>query len=815
MGSEGETSDINLPIYVAVGRNVKEGKSLLTWAVESFEGRNICLVHVHQPANLVSLLNGKLSASKLKNQAIKACQEFERLKMQKLMNQYLVFLSQMGKQADKVWIEMSNIEKGIIQLIIQHGIRRLIMGAAAETFNTKKLSETNSSKAMIVCQQAPLSCHIWFISKGCLIYARPVGFGSHLTTTVTLSPSTNSGGTSLTLDPKEITDVDAENVQYFERPTRSIVEVVSTMNPTAPTVGQTSGDGSPLFLNVECPEHLPCSSSNTSLDSEFQEKETCDLRNKLEHTMIDAENSKQGAFEVSLRQWRAEEDALEPVYKVIFDTTMQAEATESLCKEEINRSKEIEELLLRQRQEMETMENQRDQFLKELQLIQDQKPALESQLREAYCSEKELEDKIIQAVNLLITFKGTRDKLQIEYDSAIRKVNEYRALQTEDPLGISHHFFGISFSDLIEATQNFNPSQKIGEGRYGSVFKGMLCHVKVAIKMLPSSGSQSDSEFKNETEVLCRVRHPNLVTLIGACPESRSLIYEYIENGSLEDYLSSLAKTCSLSWQTRIRIAIDTCSALLFLHANNSCSVHGNLKPSNILLDANFVTKISDFGIRNLISENENPSSLHTFCSKNDPEKLAYMDPEFFEDGELTTESDVYSFGVVLLRLLTARPAMGVVRDVKCALERGKLDSVLDMSAGDWPLGQAKQLANLALRCCQKDRMDRPDLVSEVWAVLEPMRELCNLSQLTSISSCMDSRSQHKIPSHFLCPIFQEVMKDPHVAADGFTYEADAIKGWFNSGHKTSPMTNLKLDNCDLLPNYALYYAIQEWEQNT
>ena len=167
--------------------------------------------------------------------------------------------------------------------------------------------------------------------------------------------------------------------------------------------------------------------------------------------------------------------------------------------DEINRTKEIEELLLRVRQETETMKNQHDEILKELQLIEAQKPALERQLSETRCSERELEDKIVQAVNLLITFKGKRDELQMEYDSSVRKINRYRALQTEDPSVISPaHFFGTSFSDIIEATENFKPSQKVGEGRYGSVFKGMLNHNKVAIKMLPSSGSQSDSEFKIE-----------------------------------------------------------------------------------------------------------------------------------------------------------------------------------------------------------------------------------------------------------------------------------------------------------------------------
>lgn len=181
------------------------------------------------------------------------------------------------------------------------------------------------------------------------------------------------------------------------------------------------------------------------------------------------------------------------------DAGIQAVASDTLCKDEINTTVDPEELLLRQRQEMGRMKNQHDQILEELQLIQDQKPALERQLSEARCSERELEDKVIQAVNLLIRFKGTRDELQIEYNSAIRKINKYRALQTEDPSVISPaHFFGTSFSDIIEATENFKPSQKLGEGRYGSVFKGMLSHNKVAIKMLPSSGSQSDSEFKNE-----------------------------------------------------------------------------------------------------------------------------------------------------------------------------------------------------------------------------------------------------------------------------------------------------------------------------
>ncbi|KAL2550487.1 U-box domain-containing protein 33 [Forsythia ovata] len=809
MGSEGEIDKMNMQgvcdlenrVYVAVGKNVKEGKSLLSWAVKRFEGRSVCLLHVHQPTHLVSLVDRKLSASKFKRHAIKAFQELERRKMQKLLNEYLLFLSQMGVQADNVFIEMSNIGKGILQLIAQHGIKRLIMGALAETKNCSKLSEIKSNKAILVCKQAPVTCNIWFICNECLVYARTADFISCLATTMALSSPINNGETTLVHDCAENTEDDVGSVQSFEHSTMSMEKGVGTLNSTIPMMGRMRGDDSPLFSQANSPGHFPCSSSIPLLDYKLQGEETHDLHNNLQHAVVDAENSKQRACEESVRRWRAEEDALEATRKV--------EEAERLCMEEINRKKEMEEILVGQRQEIEALKNWLDQLVKELQLIQDQKPALESQLREAYCTEKELEEKIIQAVNLLITYKEKRDKVQMECDSAIREANKLRTSTKEEPMGIcSTQFFGFSFTDIIEATQNFNPSQKIGEGRCGIVYKGMLHHVKVAIKMLPFSGYQSDSEFKREAEVLSQVRHPNLVPLIGACPESRSLIYEYIENGSLEDQLVCQVKTRPLPWQYRIRIATEICSALIFLHANSSCIIHGNLKPSNVLLDSNFVSKVSDLGISNFVSS-------HTLYSKNDPAISIFTDTEIFENGELTSESDVYSFGIVLLQLLTARPASGLARDVICALESGHLNKVLDMSAGDWPLDQAKQLAHLALWCCERKPSDRPNLVSEVWAVLEAMGDSCIVSCSTSSSSSLDSKDQRRIPSHFLCPIFQEIMKDPHIAADGFTYEGDAIRGWFNSGHKTSPMTNLKLEHTDLLPNYALYNAIQEWQQQS
>ncbi|KAF5196888.1 U-box domain-containing protein [Thalictrum thalictroides] len=204
---------------------------------------------------------------------------------------------------------------------------------------------------------------------------------------------------------------------------------------------------------------------------------------------------------------------------------------------------------------------------------------------------------------------------------------------------------------------------------------------------------------------------------------------------SLEDRLACKDDTLPLSWQTQIRIAVEICSALIFLHHNKPHGiVHGDLKPSNILilLDANFVNKLGDFGICRSLSPDGISTYSTTLCTRTEHPKgtLVYMDPQFLSTGELTAKSDVYSFGI------------------------------------------AKQLAYLALRCCETNRKNRPDLVSEVWKVLKPMKAAC----ASSSSFRLGSEKFCQIPSYFICHIFQEIMRDPWIAADGFTYEAEAIK---------------------------------------
>ncbi|KAL3737637.1 hypothetical protein ACJRO7_019210 [Eucalyptus globulus] len=154
--------------------------------------------------------------------------------------------------------------------------------------------------------------------------------------------------------------------------------------------------------------------------------------------------------------------------------------------------------------------------------------------------------------------------------------------------------------------------------------------------------------------------------------------------------------------------------------------VHGDVKPGNILLDAHFKSKLSDFGISRLLSRGERSTNNTTIVHLTDPKgTIGYIDPEFLVTGELTTRSDVYSFGIVLLELLTRRPASGIANVVRKAISAGTLAAILDPSAGEWPYTLAEKLTHLALSCCEMGRRNRPVLKSEVGTVLQSIRASC------------------------------------------------------------------------------------------
>ncbi|XP_048127090.1 U-box domain-containing protein 32 isoform X2 [Rhodamnia argentea] len=753
-------------VFVAVGRNVEKCKTTLHWAARNFSGKRICLLHVHQPTK-----NAEFAANKAKQCAVHDLHEAEMRKMPEVLNEYLVFLAQAGTvDLDKVWIEMDSIERGILEGISQYNIRWLVMGAAAEKDNPKNLTRLESGKAIFVCQNAPDFSQIWFICEGCLIYTKII-------------QRSKSGEISIKQSLRS-----SSRLELFDR------YIDKSEDDRGPTLRR---------LSSHCLEHQASTSKFSSLGCEnkkIQGQPAVDLSCGLEQAIVDANISRRKEFEEALRRWKEEDNAL--------DARMKGRSVAILYDKEVNERTKLEKMLGSKGQELDMVKNEYHETTREVLTVREQNSILEKQVQESKLQVKELEEKMFSAAELLKTFKERRDKLRVEHRDVLKDVRDLRrSAQLGTPSLCGPQILSFSFAEIIEATHNFDPSQRIGEGKYGTVYKGLLRHLHVAVRMLPSFGSPGTVDFQHGVEVLSRVRHPNLVTLIGTCPESRSLVYEYLKAGSLEERLSCKGKTAPLPWNIRIQIATDICSALVYLHSHKPPIIHGNLKPSKVLLNANFVAKVGDLGVYCLVPKYEN-SKVAKSDAKSDSEVTSlYEDPEFLVSGQLTPESDVYSFGIILLQLVTGRSALSIVEKVKRALDKGNFDRVVDFSAGDWPLDQAKWLAQLGLRCCKQNKLDRPDLVSEISSVIESLRGL-------SIESASSSRSKEpgKAPSHFVCPILQEVMKDPLIAADGFTYEAEAIQGWLHSGHNTSPMTNLKLEHNNLVPNHGLLHAIQEWQ---
>ncbi|KAL3517169.1 hypothetical protein ACH5RR_024071 [Cinchona calisaya] len=870
--------DIDEAVYVAVGKEVKESEIVLSWTLHNCGGRKTIILHVHQPSQKICIMGANVPISRLEEHRVRAHHEVERQDMEKLLDKYMLICKKAGVQVDKLYIEMDSIEKGIVELISLHGIKKLVMGGAAKRHYERKMLEPRSKKAIYVRLQAPAFCQIRFICKGHLIHTRegaPTGIdrqvmsplfqpspsGTNLeviSTSFQASPS-NETEQSHSLRSRSVYEGQNDQLQLSgsvpdhrrvvsDNHSMTFIGVsprdsIGGLTPHSrlSVQGSTDGCNGMSRRSPSVASQLSSCSSRELIDDSasvstsrmegieneldgdaphHSDKDYCDispypivregtmydeLYDRLQQSMEEAEISRREAYEESMRRRKAEKEAIE--------ARRRAKASETMYSEEFRHRKEVEEALAKHKEEVENLKCQLDEIKEKLRISMEQKSSLECQIATSDTTIQELEQKMFSAVELLQKYKKEREDLQVERDNSVREAEELRKKQAEEAssASMSCFFSEYSFWEIEEATHNFDPALKIGEGCYGSIYKGLLHHTQVAIKILHPHNLQGPSAFQQEVNILSKLRHPNLVTLIGACPDFWALIHEYLPNGSLEDRLSCKDNTPPLSWQTRIRIASELCSVLIFLH---SCSprsiVHGDLKPEIILLDTNFVSKLTDFGICRVLGEDEFSDNTALSCRTDAIGTFAYMDPEFLATGELTPKSDVYSFGIILLRLLTGKPALGIHEEVQSALNNGNLKDILDSTAGDWPFVQAQQLAHLAMSCCEMTPNNRPELASEIWRMLEPMRaSSCG----TSSSSRLISEEQSQIPSYFICPIFQEVMQDPVVAADGFTYEAEALKGWLDSGHDTSPMTNLKLEHCNLVPNHALRSAIQEWLQ--
>ncbi|RZC05237.1 putative receptor-like serine/threonine-protein kinase isoform B [Glycine soja] len=311
----------------------------------------------------------------------------------------------------------------------------------------------------------------------------------------------------------------------------------------------------------------------------------------------------------------------------------------------------------------------------------------------------------------------------VEVNTLELKIDEEVEIEIEESASAESPNIGwgrwYSLKELENATEGFAEVNVIGEGGYGIVYKGILMDGSVvAVKNLLNNKGQAEKEFKVEVEAIGKVKHKNLVGLVGYCAEGaqRMLVYEYVDNGTLEQWLhGDVGPVSPLPWDIRMKIAVGTAKGLAYLHEGLEPKVvHRDVKSSNILLDKKWNAKVSDFGLAKLLGSEKSYVTTRVMGT------FGYVSPEYASTGMLNEGSDVYSFGILLMELITGRSPIDYSRPpgemnlvdwfkVMVASRRG--DELVDPLIDIQPYPRSLKRALLVcLRCIDLDVNKRPKM---------------------------------------------------------------------------------------------------------
>ncbi|CDO99671.1 unnamed protein product [Coffea canephora] len=304
----------------------------------------------------------------------------------------------------------------------------------------------------------------------------------------------------------------------------------------------------------------------------------------------------------------------------------------------------------------------------------------------------------------------------------------------------------FDFSTITLATDNFSEKNKLGQGGFGCVYKGMLVEdQEVAVKRLSKNSGQGIEEFKNEVRLIARLQHRNLVRLLGCCinMEEKILIYEYMENKSLDSILFNKERSSLLHWQRRFNIICGIARGLLYLHQDSRFRIiHRDLKASNILLDKEMNPKISDFGMARIFGGDETEANTRRVVGT-----YGYMSPEYAMDGVFSIKSDVFSFGVLVLEIVSGKKNRGfyhmnnqlnLLAHAWKLWREGRGLELMDSAAGElYSTVDVMRCIHVGLLCVQEHAEDRPNMGT---VVLMLSSESASLPQPKHPGFCLGRR---------------------------------------------------------------------------
>ncbi|KAK3007819.1 hypothetical protein RJ639_014876, partial [Escallonia herrerae] len=778
-------------VYVFIEGDPHDGFRTLKWVLKKWSSQPISIVILlaANPKDYVYTYFGKLPASSVSDAKLELLRKSEQEKIDKTLLDYKEFCGKVKSEILNVERYDEPIHKIIVELISGLRITKLVMGISFMKSSSWK-SRGVSNSSYHVHRQKPDFCELFLICEGKLVLVREENGEGFI----------EDGQGTMVAKVREkvrfkgwLGKMFPENGSFSEKSPRC--------SPSSSTSNDLPGQWAKNAGEIENYFQLLLS-SNLDEDGEVAHDV---LQNSTTEPDI-PENlpaaEKIAALKIKLGKTREaiqmkRKEAKENVEKhtkaewAIFLCTSRAEELEARISEERTNRMGLEKDLYTAKEELHEIQSEVVERKSKLNSILELQQELSNKLQSSSLAKSHAEVQLEKAVRTRASmvqeieeFRRQRDVVQRRIEFCKEKDAIGEAAKSGD-LGFSYREFTVD--EIRVASDDFSERLRVkSAGDLTNVYKGRIKHIAVAIKLFDSANGLSQEAFQAKVKLLSHIRHPHIVAVLGFCSELRCIVYEYMHNGCLRDTLfpaqrSSGRRNHGLNWHTRIRIAAEVCSGLGFLHlAQPRPIAHGNLNSSKILIDRNNAAKIHDFG-------------------------------EGWHYDKADMSSDVRAFGSLLLQLLTGRDRAGLVEEVTL-MDQASLTTVLDHMAGEWPLDLAMHLLRIARWCLfPNDWLDTGLSMATVMREMDKVRKEADdlvsggeHAAMAAEGSVDMEDSVNVVPSVFFCPILQDVMKNPHIAADGFSYELEAIEEWLGTGHDTSPMTNLKLKHKQLTPNHTL-----------